>query len=268
MAINSIGSGSALGQTISNVQRSSERIASGSQINSAADDAAGLAISNRLSSQINELSQAQRNASDGISFLQVAGGALSSITDGLARIRELSLQASNGTLNNSDRSALNSEAISLKDEITGIVETTRFNGQTILNNDSSVGIQLGGSNEDNIQVGVQSFADILQSTNFQGLDISNIEGAEATLGIVDEIQGQVNSSMGDIGAQLNRLDSSISSLFSSQINTTEARSRINDADIAKEITDLTTNNIKKEVAIALQAQANIDAKNVLKLLEF
>ncbi len=97
MAINSIGFGSALGQTISNVQRSSERIASGSQINSAVDDAAGLAISSRLSSQINELSQAQRNASDGISFLQVAGGALSSITDGLARIRELSLQASNGT---------------------------------------------------------------------------------------------------------------------------------------------------------------------------
>jgi flagellin len=267
MAINSIGGGT-LQQTTSNIQRSSERIASGSQINSAADNAAGLVISNRFTSQINESAQAQRNANDGVSFLQVADGALSSITDGLARIRELSLQASNGTLNNSDRGALNSEAQSLKDEITRIVETTGFNGQTILNNDSSVGIQLGGSSEDNLQVGVQSFSDILQSAHFQDLDISNSESARAALGVVDEVQGQVNSSTGDIGAQLNRLDSSISSLFNSQINASESRSRINDTDIAKEITDLTTNNIKREVAIALQAQANIDSKNVLQLLQF
>jgi flagellin len=266
MAINIIGAGGALGQTISNVQRSSERIASGSQINSAADNAAGLVISNRLSSQINESSQAQRNANDGISFLQVAGGSLSSITDGLARIRELSLQASNGTLNNSDRAALNSEAQSLKDEIARIVDVTSFNGQTILNNGSSVGIQLGGSSEDNLEVGVQNFSDILQNANFQDIDISNIESAQAALGVVDEVQGRVNSSTGDIGAQLNRLDSSISSLLSTQINASESRSRINDADIAKEITDLTSNNIKKEVAIALQAQANIDSKNVLRLL--
>jgi flagellin len=117
-------------------------------------------------------------------------------------------------------------------------------------------------------VGVQSFSDILQSAHFQDLDISNSESARAALGVVDEVQGQVNSSTGDIGAQLNRLDSSISSLFNSQINASESRSRINDTDIAKEITDLTTNNIKREVAIALQAQANIDGKNVLKLLQF
>ena len=266
MAINSIGPSNAFQQTTSNIQRASERISSGSQINSAADNAAGLAISNRLSSQITESHQARSNASDGISYLQVADGGLSSITQGLQRIQELSLQAANGTLNTSDRKALNNEAQQLKDEITRTIETTSFNGQSILNNDREVGVQLGDSDSDNISVDVQNFADILDNTNFEDLDISSVDGAQAALGVVEELQTQVTNSSAEIGAQLNRLDSSINSLFDNEINVTASRSRIEDADIAKEITELTANTIKQNVEIALQSQANAQGKNVLRLL--
>ncbi|MFT7559238.1 MAG: flagellin [Flavobacteriales bacterium] len=272
MSINSVGSVgssfSAIAQSSAGIQRSSERISSGSQINSAADNAAGLAISNRFSSQINEQSQSRQNANDGISFLQVKEGGLDSITSSLERLRELSLQAANGTLNNSDRKALDQEAQQLKDEIGRTVESTSFNGRSVLNDSDSVSIQLGSGAEDSIELESQNFTENLDDLNFDDLDISTAEGAQSALGLVDTLQSQVNDAAASTGAELNRLDSSISSLFNSEVNAVESRSRIQDADLAKEISDLSANTIKEKAAIALQAQANEQGKNVLRLLGF
>lgn len=253
-------------QSNSGVQQSSERIASGKRINNAEDDAAGLAIANRLSSQINEFSQSVRNGNDGKSFLQTADGALSSITESLQRIRELALQASNGTLNSNDRKALDAEAQQLKDEITRTVETTEFNGQSVLNNGDEIGVQLGSSEDDRISVGVDNFAQILEDAGLEDLDLTSASSAADALSTVDDIQSSVDSSLANIGAQSNRIDSSINSLLNREENAAASRSRIEDADIAKEATELAANTIRRDISIALQAQANSNSGNVLRLL--
>lgn len=253
-------------QSSAGIQQSSERIASGRRINNAEDDAAGLAIANRLSSQINEFSQSVRNGNDGISYLQTADGALSSITENLQRIRELALQASNGTLNSNDRKALNAEAQQLKDEITRTVETTEFNGQPLLNNSDEVGIQLGAESEDRISLGIDNFAQVLEDAGLEDLDLTSASGAADALSIVDDIQTNVDSTLSTIGAQSNRIDSSINSLLNREENAAASRSRIEDADIAKEASELTANTIRRDISIALQAQANSRSGNVLRLL--
>lgn len=267
MPINTIGGFSSINQASSNIQQASERIASGSKINSAKDDAAGLAISNRLNSQIGEFSQAARNANDGISYLQVAEGGLSSITQNIDRIRELSLQASNGTLNASDRRALNAEAQQLKDEIIRTVETTTFNGQNILTSGETVKIQTGGGKEDSVNLDVDNFASVLENLNFSDLDISSNSGTQSTLDTLDSLQSSIDQTSAEIGASVNRLDSSIATLFNQQISASESRSRINDSDYAKEASDLAANNIREQAGIAIQAQANQSGRGVLRLLE-
>ncbi|WP_370979947.1 flagellin [Agaribacterium sp. ZY112] len=265
MAINTIGSNT-LTQTANNIQQTSERIASGSHINSAADDAAGLVISNRLSTEIQEQSQAGRNANDGISYLQVAGGAFENITQGLDRIRELALQASNGVLSESDRGALNTEAQELKAEIQSSVKNTSFNGQTILNTNQSVSIVLGSDEGAEIDISLANFEQSLEELDFENIDLSSVASAQQALSIVDDVQTEVDNSNSQIGAQTNRLESSIDGLFSRELEAVSSRSRIQDADLAKEISELSANQIQSEVAIALRVQANEQAKGVLRLL--
>ena len=266
MTINNVGNSSIINQASINIQRSSERIASGLQINSAADDAAGLAVANRFNVQATEFSQSARNANDGISLLQVAEGGLSSVTDSLERIRELSLQASNGVLNDSDREALNNEAQQLRDEIVRTVESTNFNGQNVLSASESVNIQIGSSEEDQIEVGGEDLSALLDNIDFENLDLSTQEGAQNALDLIDQVQEGVDSSSAEVGAQINRLDSSINTLLNSEVTTVESSSRIESADIAREISELAANNIRQETAIALQGQANQEGRNVLRLL--
>ena len=264
--IDGIGTNRPLNQANINIDRAQERIASGQQINRAADDAAGFAIANRQTSQINEFSQAARNANDGISLIQTADGGLSSITENLQRIRELSLQAANGTLTDSDRQFLNREAQQLKDEISQTIEQTSFNDRPVFESNQSTTIQLGAEQQNSVELNVSNLSDVLEGLNFDDLDISSASGAASALSTVDTLQNDVDDVSANLGAQANRLESSINALFDNQVNAQASRSRIADADIARESTALTINEVQRETAISLTAQANSRAQDVLRLL--
>lgn len=267
MNINSGGLSSSLTQSTQNLNRTTERISSGKQINGAGDNAAGLAISNRLGAQINEYTQATRNANDGVSLLQAKSANLNSLTDGIQRIRELALQASNGTLTDTDRSAINNEAQQILSEVSRTIEDTNFNGNPLLSGDSNVNIQLGSEDDDSINIHTNDFTQLLSDLNFGNIDLSTAEGSQSSLNILDEIQININTDASEVGAGLNRLNSAINTLTDSEINAEASRSNILDADIAKEVSELTANNIKLNAALALQAQANQRSGAVLKLLE-
>lgn len=253
-------------QSTSGIQQSSERIGSGRRINGAADDAAGLVLSNRLTSQINGFSQSVRNGNDGISLLQTADGALTSINDSLQQIRELALQAGNGTLNDSDRQAINAEAQQLREEISRTVESTQFNGQSLLNRSEDLSIQLGSNTDDSVSVGVGNVAQFLEDAGFENLDLSSSSGASEALNIVNESQASILGAQANVGGQSNRIDSSINSLLNSQERAAESRSRIEDANIAREVSELSADRVRRDISIALLAQANSDRDNVLRLL--
>ncbi|MFT7388925.1 MAG: flagellin [Candidatus Endobugula sp.] len=268
MSINQMGSfSSGFTQTSSGIERASERISSGSRINSSADDAAGLAITNRFSSQINAFSQSIRNANNGISFLQSAESGFSSITENLHRLRELSVQSANGTLNDSDRKFLNKESQQLKDDISRTIEDSTFNNKNLYASGDSIGIQVGSDASDSIEVGIDNFSDALTNIHFSTVDLSTAEGATAALTIVDELQTQVDNASAGIGASINRLDSNMTNLYSREENTVAARSQIEDADMAKEISALIANRLRQNVSISLHAQANASASDVLRLLD-
>ncbi len=265
---NNVGGGFAsINRASSSVTTASERIASGSRINNGRDDAAGLAISNRLTSQITGFGQATRNANDGVSFLQTADSGLASITDGIQRIRELSIQAANGTLSDKDRSFLNAEAQEIKDELTRTVETTQFNNQAVYTNDDDIPLQVGAESGDTLDVSVGNIEQLFEDAGLADIDLSTAAGASDALGALDEVQDGINVSVSEIGAGLNRLDSTIASLSASEIAAESSRSRIKDADLAKEISDLAAGQVKQETAIAIQAQANAQKGIVLKFLE-
>ncbi len=259
--------------TINNISRSNEalnqsaeRISSGRRINNAGDDAAGLVISERLTRQIDGFNQSIRNANDGVSYLQTADAGASSLTEGVQRLRELALQSSNGTLNDSDREAINAEAIQIKDEIQRTVSNTSFNGRPVLSGDENLNLQVGPKEGDQLELSLDDLDQFLQDTNFQNIDLSSAQGAQAALSTLDEVQDGVVQFRADIGAGLNRLDSTISNLAQSELSAQESRSRITDADIAKEVSELTVNQIKRDVSIAIQVQANERGNSLLKLL--
>lgn len=247
------------------VAQSSERIASGSRINRASDDVAGYAISERLSRQVDGFSQSIRNANDGISYLQTADASLGGISDGLQRIRDLALQASNGILNDSDRRFLNEEAQQIRDEIQRTIENSNFNGRRILaNNEDSLRLQVGPESEDQFDIRLNDVAKALDE--FQSLDLSSRESAQNALQTVDDTQSSIVQTRADVGAGLNRLDSTINNLAQSELSAQQSRSRISDADIAKEVSELTVNQIKRDASIAMQVQANKRGNALLSLL--
>ncbi len=267
MDINGNFSFSNLANANSNIATASERIASGQRINSAQDDAAGLAISNRTDSQIRGFSQTIRNANDGISLLETASGSLSGITDSIQRIRELAIQASNGTLQDSDRNALNSEAQQLIGEVNRTIETTRFNNQAILKGEGNLSIQAGPNSDDQFSLSQTDFSQTIEDANFLDIDLSSATTAREALSVLDDVQGQADLASANIGAETNRLESVINSAFVSQENASASRSRIQDADFAKEISQRTSEEIKKNASLAMLIQSNADKGNVLKLLD-
>ncbi|MCC6137175.1 MAG: flagellin FliC [Bdellovibrionaceae bacterium] len=251
-------------------QRNLERLSSGYRINRAADDAAGLAISENLRAQIRGMKQANRNANDGISLAQVAEGGLNEISNMLIRMRELAIQSSSDTISDVERGFVDMEFQGLKKEIQRVAEVTEYNGQELLNG-------LGGAYE--IQVGVHNdpFQDRItfDATNADvtldalGLTSESLAGKEPsrnTLAVLDESLTKVNATRADLGAFQNRLVSTINNLNIAHENLSAANSRIKDADIAEETAELTRNNVMMQANMATLSQANNITNLALKLL--
>jgi flagellin len=252
-----------------------ERLSSGLRVNSAKDDAAGLAISMKLTSQVRSLNQAIRNAQDGISVVQTAEGGMNEIHNILTRMRELAQQASTGTLATSDRTALNNEFADMKSEITRISDTTEFNGLSLLDgtlSGSGVSLQVGINNtaNDRISVSGTTFYDIdASSIGLTTANVSSIDtaaNAQSMLTIVDSAIATVSTRRGNLGGVQNRLGSTIANLGIASENLTAANSRIVDADFAVETANLTKNQIILQAGIAVLGQANVLPQYALQLL--
>jgi flagellin len=261
-----------LGTNNSALTTSVQRLSSGLRINSAKDDAAGLAISEKLQSQIASISVAIRNSQDGISIAQTTEGALEEMGNILTRMRELSEQSANGTLGDSERAALDAEYQELKTEITRISNATEFNGIKLLDGSQSAsGVTL--------QVGFQNVAANDRITFFSGMaavnstslsltdNISTIGGAQSNLDMVTSAIATVASARGTLGAIMSRLESTIANLEVTSENLSSANSAIQDADFAAETATFTRNQIMVQAATSMVAQANTLPQNALTLLQ-
>lgn len=267
--MNSIGSASQSHHVLQSNQtsmvQSADRISSGKRINSAADDAAGLAISQRMSTQSTAMSAAQKNIGDGASMLQSRDGALQSIGKGLARMQELGAQANSGILNDSDRSLLNKEFTAIKEQITSIVKDSEFNGNKLFS-DTSQALQSGPDAGQMTQLSSNNAQALLDDADFAGLSINNSSEIGKSLSALEEVQSGMLEFQAQTGADLNTLASQSDALSGNIINTEASRSRIEDADMAKEITKMSQNDIKDQIMIAMQGHANSNQKSVLALL--
>jgi flagellin len=245
----------------SKVTESMERLSSGYRINRAADDAAGLAISEKMRAQIRGLAQDQRNTQDGISLSQTAEGALSTVHAMLQRVRELAVQFKNGSLSTANQSAIQSEVFQLASEIERIGNTTKFNGICLLNNTNSVSFQVGANDGEQISVAMISLGQQVGSTYFAltptgSTDIQDIDTA------IDNVSTQ----RANLGAVQNRLQYSLDNVGIYQENLVAAESRIRDVDMAEETVSLTKNQILAQAGTAMLAQANQAGQGVLSLL--
>ena len=255
-----------------------ERISSGIRINRGADDAAGLAISEALRSDIRGLRQAVRNANDGIALINVAEGALNEQSSILIRLRELASQAATGTVGSTERATIQLEFTALRNEIDRIAATTQFNGQGLV--DGSLASTVSSANQVLIQVGIDSGTNSRINLNEQinltavtssslGIDTISVTGAAEALTTLDTINtaiSKVTQARGQVGAVQNRLTRSVGNLSVSIENLQAAESSIRDADIAKEIADLTRNQILVQSATAMVGQANLIPQSILQLL--
>jgi len=256
-----------------------ERLSTGQRINSAGDDAAGLAISSRMTSQINGLNTAVRNANDAISMIQTADGAMIEMTNMLQRMRELAVQASTGTNSSDDVTALQTEFTALRDEIFRVVENTQWNGRNLLDGDLTTGVadsdvataafQVGANANQTITVDFGNFetADDL-GTNFTStLAMASATAANTNIGYIDTALTALNTQRATFGAAINRLEYAADNLANVSQNTSASRSRILDADYAAETTELARTQIIQQAGTAMLSQANQQAQSVLALLK-
>lgn len=253
-----------------NQNRSMARLASGYRINVAADDAAGLAISENLKAQIRGLRQANRNANDGISLVQVAEGALSEVSGLLIRLRELSVQSASDTIGNTERIFLDVEYQQLKDEIQRIADSTKFNGIDLLNGQGGVlDIQIGVNNNPTVdRISFDAAAADSSASALGILDIaaSTKQSAQLGLNAVDQALTSVNAMRANFGALQNRLQSTANNLLVADENLSAANSRIRDADIAQESSEMMKHTILQQSAVSVLQQSNQFQQLALKLL--
>lgn len=259
-----------LANTKLDLDRTLERLASGSRINHAADDAAGLAISENLRANIRGIRQAKRNAQDGVSLIQVSEGGLNEISNMIVRLRELAIQAASDTIGDVERQFTDREFQSLKQEIERIADATEFNNTPLLNGKAGIfEIQVGTHNNPLIDRivydGAKSDATI-DALKLGGETVSTKQGAQMTLSVIDDALYKVNSIRADLGALQNRLQSNIASQSISDENLSAANSRIRDADMADEVSQMTKNNILLQSGISVLGHANNVTSTVLKLL--
>ena len=257
-----------LGSSQGLLSQSLQRLSSGLRVNSAKDDAAGLAISDRMTSQIRGLTQASRNANDGISMAQTAEGALQEVTNILQRMRELAVQSSNGTNTTADRQSLDAEAVQLKAEIDRIATNTKFNGKVLLSGGfSTTGLvfQVGADKGEIVSVQVKGAT--VAKLGITSLTVSTFNQAQSAIGLVDDAIRIIDTVRGDLGAVQNRLESTISNLQNVSENIAAARSRILDADVAEETSKLTKANILQQAGVSVLSQANQTPQLALSLLQ-
>ena len=244
-----------------------EKLSSGYRINRAGDDAAGLAISEKMRAQINGLAQAQNNASDGINMIQTAEGGLNETHAILQRMRTLAVQSKNGTYVEEDRDNLQLEVDALSAEIDRISTSTKFNGQTLLSSTaSSLKFEFAiGSDYETIDVTISNMG--ATALSVVALDITTVTGASAAIADIDIAIGEVSSQRATLGAVQNRLEHTVNNLSVTEENITASESRIRDVDMAKEMMSFTKNNILNQAAQAMLAQANMQPQGVLQLLQ-
>lgn len=261
--------------TVSNrLQGNFKRLSSGLRIATAADDAAGLAISERLRSQVRSLDQASRNALDGVSLTQTAEGGLNEVSNILIRLRELAKQAQTGTVSDSDKDTLQAELSELVDEIDRIAQQSEFNGISLLDGGTSsveFAVGLGAtSGVDTVSVSLDSVraADLSDGvTALANIDIGSSGNVSNALSTIDAAINTVSEFRGRLGSTENRLNSSIANLATQVENLSSAESRIRDVDVAKESGDLTRNSIIQQAALSILAQANLQPQAALSLLQ-
>jgi flagellin len=247
-----------LNNTQSSLQTSLERLSSGLRINRASDDAAGLAISDRMTAQIRGLEQAVRNVNDGIGYVQTADGALAEVTNSLQRMREIAVQAATGTVSASDRTNLNLEYTALKSSISNIKSNTEFNGSALFG--ATVAVQSGANANQTVNVSV---ADPAISASG---DILSVANANTEIGAIDTDLATVANARAQAGGSQAQLESTARNLSNVVENVSAARSQILDADFAKETANLTRAQILQQAGSAMLAQANVVPQNVLSLL--
>ncbi len=251
------------------LESSVTKLSSGLRIASASDDAAGLVISEKMRAQIRSLQQAQRNSNDGVSLANTADGALGEISAMLARMRELSIQSLNGTNGTSERTALNTEYVSLRAEIDRISQVTAFNGVFLLNGGTAVVIQVGAFTTSNDRI---SIAVVDTTAGGLALDTTSVGGTisqtKAALAAVDDAISDVNSARGSFGSAVNRMNTTLAALSSLVQSTISAESRIRDADVASETAEFTRNQVLQSAGISVLAQANTLTQAALQLLRF
>jgi flagellin len=246
------------------LQQSMERLSTGKRINSAKDDAAGLAISSSMTSQIRGMNQAVRNANDGMSMAQTAEGALGEVTNMLQRIRELAVQASNGTYSDDDKTNIKAEVGQLQSQITDILTNTEFNGNKLFDGTAgtsgTVTIQTGANASDTVDLDLSKL-DLSDAT-----DSGLFDDPSAALATLTTAINTVSTSRATLGASQSRLTSVVNNLTSNVTNLTDARSRIEDADFSAETTSLAKSQILAQASTAMLAQANQSQQSVLSLL--
>ncbi|WP_110687253.1 flagellin [Salinicola aestuarinus] len=272
-----------LNKSQDSLAQAQERLSSGLRINSAKDDAAGQAIANKMSAQITGMNQASRNASDGISLVQTMEGGLDQVNDNLQRIRELAVQGANDTNTAEDREAITTEINERLAEIDRVAESNNFNGTELLNDNSgSLSIQIGSNTADEDVISVKTIDATVSGLGLESTSGSEISGTTFTVGTgsgseahdsfqhlidgVDEATKTLDTNRATLGATLNRFDSVIDNLSTTSTNLSEARSRIEDADYAEEVSNMTRANILQQAGTSMLAQANQTPQSVLSLL--
>ncbi len=260
---------------------SMQRLSSGLRVNSAKDDAAGLAIAERMHTQVRGMNVAMRNANDGISMAQVGEGALGKVSDLFQRMRELAVQSANGTNTTDDRNSLNQEFVQLSQEVTRTLSGTQFNGLSILNTTDASVFQIGANSSTNIdQLTLAPFdwasntditgvvgSNVISGTELPTMQITDTAGAQAALSGIDSAINSVNAQRAEFGAVQNRFENVVGNLMVASENQAAARSRIMDADYAAETANLSRAQILQQAGNAMVAQANQLPQQVLSLLQ-
>lgn len=255
-----------LNNTQASIQSSLSKLSSGYRINTAADDAAGLAISQKMQAQVNGLNQANRNAQDGISLIQTAEGAMGQTQSILQRMRELAVQSSNGTNTTADRNQIQLEVGALQSEISRIASTTQFNTKNLLSGKiSGTLIQVGANGGQTISLTIATMTAAALSVG-TSVSVGTVSAATTAIGKISAAIDKVSSARAKLGALQNRLTHTIANLTTASQNMTAAESQITDVDMAAEMSTFTKNQVLSQAGVAMLAQANQAPQAILKLL--
>ena len=256
-----------LGVTTDAQKKVTEKLSSGYKINRAADDAAGLTISEKMRSQIRGLTQASSNAQDGVSVVQTAEGALTEVHSMLQRMNELAVKAANGTNTTADRLAIQNEISALTNEISRVAESTQFNTLDLLKGTFDKDIQVGSANRAEQRIHITISGMNASSLGIGSVNVSTQPLAQAAISMITKAIAKVSSQRSNLGAIQNRLEHTIANLDNIVENTTAAESQIRDTDMAKTMVEYSKNNILSQAGTSMLAQANQSTQNVLSLLQ-